>query len=236
LRDAQGRDVTADAQLKASSSQAVLGLDIAYETAGDSDVEWSFGGGVSFSRFDMLQNIERIRTATGAPTKQQIQNYCNATGKCSTALLKTLEETPALLRSMRLTADVTATLWMDTDVTLSGDFYAYQQDPTQVGYFSVAVAGRQSTAGNGIPIAPLRYLVRPEVTHRFGDLSAKLWVQGGHYVESAGGTTAGVGCKVQYKLSKLFRMWLTLSGQNDVDEQGNASKSGSVALGAGYRF
>ena len=78
---------------------------------------------------------------------------------------------------------MTAIVEQDTDLTLSGDYYHYEEDPTQVGFFSVATAGRTLvTGGNGVPIAPLRYLLRPEVVHRFGDFSAKLWVTTGRYV------------------------------------------------------
>src|SRR5439155_173535 len=81
-----------------------------------------------------------------------------------------LQVTPVPLDSERFSANVSATLFTDTDVTLSGDYYVYQQNPAQVGFFTLVAAGR----GAGVPIAPLRYEVRPEVVHRFGDLSARL--------------------------------------------------------------
>src|SRR5205085_7319885 len=89
---------------------------------------------------------------------------------------------PVTLDSERFSANVSATLFTDTDVTLSGDYYVYQQNPAQVGFFTLVAAGR----GAGVPIAPLRYEVRPEVVHRFGDLSARLWVQAGEYVPGTG--------------------------------------------------
>ena len=143
--------------------------------------------------------------------------------------------TPDSLRFARFSAAATATLSVDTDLTLGADYYAYLDDPTQVGIWSVGAAGLM-TIGGGVPVAPVRYLVRPEVAHRFGDFSARLWVQGGHYVESAGGVTGGAGLKLQYKFGKTFRMWLTFSGQTDTADDGTSSRSGTVALGGGYRF
>jgi hypothetical protein len=236
-----GRDTTADALVEAQSGKFSAGFDVGYDTAGESNLEWAFNANISGTHFSSDQRITRVRTASGAASSaQQIRDYCNAPGnrkKCSNALLKALEDLPSTLDSGRISLGATATISQDTDVSLGADYYAYVQDPTQVGFYSVVAVGRSSlSGGNGIPIAPLRWLVRPEVLHRFGAFSAKLWVQGGHYVESAGGTTAGGGLKLQYKFSKVFRMWLTASGQNDVDDLGNNSTSGVFSLGAGYRF
>jgi hypothetical protein len=122
-------------------------------------------------------------------------------------------------------------------VTVSGDYYGYRQDPTQIGFFSLGSSGRmQISGGAGVPIAPLRYLVRPEVAHRMGDLSFRLWVQAGRYVDGAGQTTRGVGARIQYKLTKTFKMWAAASGQRDVDSEGNLSLSSTFSLGLGYKF
>jgi hypothetical protein len=145
------------------------------------------------------------------------------------------EVTPDRLDFARLSAGVTATVSVDTDLALSGDYYAYKDNPTKVGIWSIGTAGLMNIGG-GVPIAPVRYLVRPEVTHRFGAFSARLWLQGGHYVESAGGVTGGAGLKLEYRFSKSFRMWLNLSGQTDAADDGTSTKAGAVGLGGGYRF
>jgi predicted porin len=131
---------------------------------------------------------------------------------------------------------VTMTAWTDTDFTLAGDYYHYQQDPAAVGYYSVAFVGRSANFGNGVPIAPLRFSVRPEVLHRFGAFSVKLWVTAGHYVSGTGESTTGLGAKLQYKFTKKFRLWVTATGQRDIDQNGNPTRSGGLAMGAGYRF
>ena len=149
---------------------------------------------------------------------------------CSSATLRAQAVT---LDSQRLSGSATAVVSQDTDLTLSGDYYVYDQDPAQVGYYSIAAVGR---LGNGLPIAPLQFTVRPEVAHRWGAFSAKIWLQGGRYVAGAGQSTGGGGVRLQYKFSKVFRLWVSGSGQRDVDEQGAETKSGTLALGAGYRF
>jgi hypothetical protein len=125
----------------------------------------------------------------------------------------------------------------DTDVRLFGSYYAYEQDPSQVGYFSVGSAGREQIAGgSGVPIAPLRYLVRPEVVERLGDFSVRLWVQGGRYVAGTAQTTRSAGLKLQYKFTNAFKMWATATGQRDVDSDGAISSTWGGTLGAGYKF
>lgn len=225
----------ANALLRSRTSQLEAGLDLSYDTAGNSPLAWSFGAGVSTNHLETDQQIIRVRTGTGAAaTPQQIRDSC-ATGRirCSRALLAALRAQAVTLDSQRLSGSATAVVSQDTDLTLSGDYYVYDQDPAQVGYYSIAAVGR---LGNGLPIAPLQFTVRPEVAHRWGAFSAKIWLQGGRYVAGAGQSTGGGGVRLQYKFSKVFRLWVSGSGQRDVDEQGAETKSGTLALGAGYRF
>lgn len=236
-------DTSANALIKAVGSEGAAGVNLTWDTGGDTDLEWMLDAGVTLTHFSSDQDVEKVRGARGVTlTPQQALNYCN-THKCPAALVKILMATikggtqSANLDSAKLSLAATATAWRDTDFTLGADFYGYSEDPTQVGFFSLSYTGRGSIGGgSGIPIAPLRTMIRPEVLHRFGDFSLKLWVQAGQYVESTGQSTTGGGVKAVYKFSKTFRMWLTLSGQQDVDDTGVASKSGAVALGAGYRF
>jgi hypothetical protein len=229
---------TADAQVRSETSQLAAGVDVAWDSLGRSDLEWSFTGGVHFSHYDINQSIPQARVNGSALTMAEIEqgtaNYCSANPQRATycrELLGTVSGVPTPLDFERLSAGATATLHRDTDVSLFGDFYVYNQDPTGT-FFGLAAAGR----GPGLPIAPLRYLLRPDVLHRFGDFSARLWLEGGEYVSGTGGTTAGVGLKLQYRFTKAWRAWLTVSGQRDVDAGNNITRSGSLALGAGYRW
>jgi hypothetical protein len=228
----------ADAQLRSATAQFAAGLDISWDSAGRSDLEWSFGAGVQFSHYRIEQDVPTVllngNVVSSAQAQQQASSYCAANPQRQTLcreLLAALAGVDTPLDFERFTGEVTAALYRDTDVSLSGDFYVYNQDPNGT-FFGLAAAGR----GLGLPIAPLRYLVRPEVQHRFGDLSARIWLEGGEYVAGSGGTTAGVGVKLQYRFTKAWRAWLTLSGHRDVDAGDNITRSVTVAAGAGYRW
>jgi hypothetical protein len=232
---------TGTAHIRSLSSEAGGGLDLSYDTSGDSALEWSFSGGVHFTHWNIDQTIPRVTTANGtdlAPPQvvNEINTYCSrhpALKNCGTKVKRELTATPFVLNSIEYSAGATAIVLTDTDLTLSADIYDYAQDPKQEAYASLIFNGR---GGAGVPVAPLRYMIKPEVAHRFGDFSVKAWVQAGEYVQNTGGTTSGAGIKLQYKFSKSFRMWARLLGTKDVDDQGNESKSGAFSLGAGYRF
>ncbi|HYS10802.1 MAG TPA: hypothetical protein VEP66_18835 [Myxococcales bacterium] len=240
LRQADGTELVANAEIRSRTSHLAAGFDAWWDTFGHSDLEWTFTGGLTVSSYDIDQGITRIRTANGTTlTAQELIDQTNAycaahprRTKCGQNVLNALKATPSTLSFERLSAGATARLFQDTDLTLLGDYYVYNQDPSQVGYFGLAAVGREA----GLPIAPLRYLIRPEVAHRFGDLTAKVWVQAGEYVTGTAETTAAIGLRMQYKFSKAFRAWLTVSGQRDVDENGNDSRFGTVSGGLGLRW
>jgi hypothetical protein len=233
-----GATSSANALLRAISSSSELQLTTGFDSNGQSAVEWSLSADVALTRFETDQRIVALQESNGnVASTTAIEKYCQ-THTCSKALLHVLGPQPAAtLDSGKIGLGGSLTFLRDTDLTLSGDYYAYRQDPTQVGYFSVGGAGRMQIAGGtGIPIAPLRYLVRPEVAQRLGDFSIRLWAQAGRYVAETGQTTRGIGIKLQYKFNKAFKMWAMGIGQRDVDSQGGVSRSATFALGAGYRF
>jgi hypothetical protein len=238
--DSQTRAVSADAELRSQTGQFGAGVDVSWDSAGRSDLEWSFTGGVSVSHYAIEQSIPRVQTSTGcvasADTMRSVlAGYCASHPRvagCSPSFRQALNGVPANLDFERLSGGATATLFLDTDVSLLADSYVYNQDPSQIGYAGVAFLGRDT----GLPIAPLRYIVRPEVAHRFGDLTAKLWAQAGEYVTGTAGSTAAIGARVQYRVSSSLRAWVSISGQRDVDSSDNRTRSGSFAAGAGYRW
>ena len=240
VRQANGTETAADALVRSQTSQAGGTFNVSWETTGNSALEWSYGAGVEYSHYDVDQNVSRVRladgtTVTSATLRQDTTAYCQAhplIRNCGQALLTALRATPVTLDSERLSANLTATVFTNTDVTLSGDYYVYEQNPAQVGFFTLVAAGRAA----GVPIAPLRYQVRPEVVERFGDFSAKLWVEAGQYVAGTGQGTAGAGLKLQYKFTKTFRSWAEVSGQRDVDQSDQISRSAAFAAGAAYRW
>ena len=240
LRQANGTETSADALVRSQTSQAGGTFDFSWESAGDSAFEWSYGGSIEYSHYDIDQSIPRVRLADGTTTtsatlRQDTTAYCQAHPEirnCGRALLTALRATPMVLDSGRFSANLTATISTDIDVTLAGDYYVYQQDPTQVGFFTLVAAGRAA----GVPIAPLRYRVRPEVVERFGDFSGKVWVEAGRYMPGTGQSTAGAGVRLQYKFTKTFRSWFEVAGQRDVDQSDQVTRSASFIAGAAYRW
>lgn len=163
-------------------------------------------------------------------------------------------------------AGLIETLYDDTDLVVNAAYYFYNTDPTQIGYFGTATRGRapitgrpessSSSFGGGTPIAPYVFTVQPGVTQRLGKLSAGLNFQFGQYVDpplcATGPSPDGgpvncvsariysyslsVGVKVQYKFTRMFRLWLKADGERDIDSSGAASLSGSIALGGRLTF
>jgi hypothetical protein len=236
--NATGGQVIANDQLRTVSSNSAIDVSASYDSSGDSNLEWGLSTGLTANHYDTDQRIVRLQTDSGKVyTTQQVLASCQASGRCSEALLSALRAQPGSLDSLKFSLGGLLTVYRDTDLSMSVDYYGYKQDPTTAGYFSVGAAGRTSVSGgSGIPIAPLHFLLRPEIAHRFGDFSAKVWVTAGHYVDQTGQTTRGIGTKLQYKFTKTFRLWASAGLQRDIDETGLATNSTSLALGAGYRF
>jgi hypothetical protein len=229
------------AHIRSLSDEIGIGADLSFDTTGTSALEWSFTGGLHFTHWDIDQNIPRVTDAKGAlltntQVRNEVSTYCSRhplLQNCGKRVLRSLAATPFVLNSTEFSGSATAILFADTDLTMSADVYEYAQDPGQEAYASLIFNGR---GGAGVPVAPLRYLVKPEIAHRFGDFSVRAWVQAGEYVQNTGGTTKGAGIKLQYKFTRSFKMWAKLLGSKDVDDQGNETQSSAVSVGAGYRF
>ncbi|MFL5312640.1 MAG: hypothetical protein ACJ79H_19570 [Myxococcales bacterium] len=213
-----GRPANAEGLIRITNDSAYAELLAGYDTAGESPLEWSFTAALALNRFETLQRLEAAQIDRGG------------------LILVNEVRASAELRSARLSGGATATLFGDTDLSLNLDYYAYADDPRSVGYFSVGGAARTGSAGAGVPIAPLHYLVRPEVAHRFGSFSLKLWAQGGRYMPGTGEGTTAAGVKAQYKFTRWFRAWAGVSGQKDVDSARQSTLSGTFTVGAAYRF
>jgi len=228
------QDGSGDALIRATSSNASFEVLAGYDTAGISDLEWSFTGAVSLGRFETRQRIAAAQRSDGTTlTTSELRAECSPVRSRCHALMPAINGLSDELRSARISGSALAIIAGDTDVGISADYYAYFDDPGNVGVFSIGVAGR---FGAGAPIAPLRWLVRPELTRRFGALSLKLSVQAGEYEPRVGQGTTGLGVKAQYRFSRTFRMWLSAAGQRDVAWSGEVSRAGFLALGAAYRF
>jgi hypothetical protein len=234
---AGNKSTTLDAQLRADSSSANAGLSFNYDTAGDGDLEWTFSLGVTGSQLDTTQVVTAVQLRNGTSiSKSQLGTYCTNNPKaCPKTLKAALKERAYTLDSAQLSAGVMATIFEDTDLGVTVDHWLYDQDPTEVGYFSLT-GQKGFSGGGGVPIAPMNSDVRVDLIHRFGAFSVKVNGSVGGYVDGTGGGTYGGGVKLQYKFSKQFRLWLTLAARHDVDDSGADSVSRSGALGAGLRF
>jgi len=232
-----GRAVSAAAPVDVTGSSRSVEFLADYDSGGTSDLEWAFGGAVGLTRDSTFQQVSGLRFADGTVlTADQTRVACALPRSlCPQALLRGLDGNSADLGSARFSLTATATLFRDTDVALGGDYYVYDGDPSRFGYFGVAATRRQPE-GIGAPSAPLRFVVRPEVAHRFGALSLRLWVQAGRYATGVGQSTGAVGARAQMRFGTSFRAWLAASGRNDVDAQGDSAKSATVSVGGAWRF
>lgn len=231
-----GSSVSADGLLRATSSSVGLILSAGYDTAGDSSFETATNGSFSATHLATTQQVAAFQGANGPVSAEAIRSYCaRVPGAKGCRQLNALFRARATeINQFKVSALVAETFALDTDATLNGAYYFYDQDPTQVGYFNIAAFGRTGL-GAGVPIAPLRFTFRPEVTHRFGAFSVSLSYQYLNYVPGDGYGNS-LGLKLQYKFSKAFKAWISASGQSDVDDQGDSTKSSTLALGVRYSF
>jgi hypothetical protein len=213
--------------IEATDTNASLELYGEYDTASElpGDVEWLFAAAIAGNHYGTDQQVGGAVFGTQQLTLEQLRRYCSVPSACSRRLREALAGNHDTLDSVRFSASAIATVLQDTDVGVSGEVYGYMQDPRNAGYF----------LGVG-PIAPLRWLVRPEATHRFGEFSLRGWVQVGRYAGGTAQSTAGIGVRGQYRFGEAFRAWLGVSGQSDVDELGATSRSVVLAVGAGWQF
>jgi len=232
--DATGRTLDGQALIDSKSSQFDGGVDLSYDTAGESGLEWYFSAGIAGTHLSSEQSITRAHI--GTLSFAQLKTACAA--QPGRRVCKALSsQSNVSLDSEKLSLAATATAWRDTDLTVSGDLYHYEEDPQSVLYPSLVAAH----LGMGMPIAPLAWLARVELLHRFGDFSAKVWAQGGKYEAGTADNTKALGVKLQYKFTKSFKMWVSASGQSDIGapdatQPAQESRSGTVAMGGQYRF
>ncbi len=233
-----GAKTTLDAQLRSTAASATGAASIGYDTAGDGALEAAFVATGTINYFDTVQSITQMQTRAGQNvTTQQIGDFC-AAHKCGPQLEAALmTETTKLVQTV-VDGNATAQLYRDTDLTLDGAYYFYNEDPSQLGYFSVAAAGR-TTSGGSAGIAPLQYSAAPSLVHRFGQLMASATVQYGKYVAAEGTDVTGT-LKVQYRFKldrgSRLKLWGKLAASRDVDGTGTEMKSGYAALGAQYTW
>ncbi|HXX32284.1 MAG TPA: hypothetical protein VEJ89_16400 [Myxococcaceae bacterium] len=213
--------------LVSSESQAFGGtLAFGYSTGFEHDLEVAVDGALTVTRFDSEQQIVNgsgnpLPPETCATVRPALRSLC--------ALL--LAEHGTAFTESRIAAGATLTLFRDTDAALSGAYYVYSNDPTEVGYFALATGGRlPTTLGDPIQLIPLLWSIRPGITHRFGEA-----VSLGVYYEfgdgySTEGTTQLLGFRLAVRVSREVRLILRAEGQSFTDGAGVTALSGSLVL------
>lgn len=250
---ADGGTVPLDSLIKANNGSVGAGFVVDFNTAGDSAAETDVSVGVGWTRFSTLQQVAEAQGPQGNVfTGAQLQQYCQRATTAG-ARIACAELAPAFkadgaaFDQFRISGGIVETLFSDTDVGLSGAYYLYDADPTGVGTFSnsLRLKSRTVTAslGAGVPIAPLVYTVRPDLTHRFGPFSAGVNYQHGLYYGTQGYSNS-VGVRLQYRFSRSWKIWLTATVQADTqpaDSTANppittTTTSTQSSIAAGVRF
>ncbi len=151
-----GQTVDALVQTQSSSLGAVasLGYD-SFDENHPHDVDVALDGNVAATRFSTNQAV--VATSGPAPN---------------------VAPAAATLSQARLGATMTFTILEHTDVGVDGAYFLYDaQDPANVGLFDATSSGITTSFGAGIPTAPARWTIQPDVSHRFGLVTVRAYYQ-----------------------------------------------------------
>jgi hypothetical protein len=211
-----------------SSQSKALGGTLAFgiSTGFHRPVEASFDSALAVTRIDSAQQIVN---RSGNPIPPSVCATAAPRYRSLCALLVSAHGTD--FTQSRLSAGATVTLFQKTDVSLSGAYYFYSSDPTQVGFFALATGGRlPANLGEPLPLVPVLWSIRPGLAHRFGEAFSL-----GVYYEfsdsyAAEGTTNLVGLRLALRAGASVRLVLRLEGQSFTDTRGVTSLSGSAVL------
>jgi hypothetical protein len=229
------RTVSIPATIHTTSSSLGALLMAVYATHGDSKWEHGIDLSAQLSRFGVTEKVTVNALQQGA-TQAEVDSFC-ANNQHLDACRVRLQPQNASLFQAKLSLAYIATLFTDNDLGLEFSYYFYDHDPTETGFYSVAVLGRTISLGDTPnAIAPVQWALKPSYVHRFGDrVMLKVWAQYGQYVPGQGYDTAA-GAKVEVKLSKHWKLYLLGQGQRDVDANNTAVGSGSGIFGATWTF
>ena len=190
-----GTGQTVDALVRARSSSMGAVASLGYDSFDENeahDVDVALDGNVAATRFSTDQSV--VATSGQAP------NVAPAT---------------AALSQARLGATMTFTFREHTDVGVDGAYFLYDaKAPADVGLFDATSSGVTTSFGAGIPTAPARWTIQPDVTQRFGVLSVRAYYQYADLAtESAVAHTFGG--KLQLAVGRV-KLYATGSVRSDV--------------------
>jgi hypothetical protein len=232
-------DRTGLLQTVASSYGADVSADYVIGNPLADPLAFSVDADVGWLALTVDQTLEKLENemGTAASSVVRIRTLCNATKvaaevrRCQ-ALAPLLSNGTDTLDEFRLATGGTVTVGGATDVGLHGAYYLYNKDPSEFGYYSSLTSGRTElhniSLGNGVPLAPYLFTVRPDVTQRLGPFSLGLWYQFAVYASDLG-TSQVVGARIQWAIGELWKVWLT--GSVQVDLQPPFSTGSTLAVG-----
>lgn len=226
-RDGEARtvDLTIDSRSYSFGGQLVAG----WTSGGLKNFESTVDVSAGLNRYDIFQ---RVRLGDGAGA-DFVRRVCARRPDLDACRLVDGVSSP--LWQGRFAAAYTATLFLDTDVGVEAAAYAWDADPSSVGYFAPVIAGRQDF-GVGVPVSPLLFSLRPQVVHRFKRVTLRFNYQLGVFTSGLGAMHALTG-KLTWKVAGGLRLSLTVVGQVDVDGSSKYLGAGvSGVLGALYVF
>lgn len=249
------QSVDAEALLKATSSSAGASLSLTYDTMGDSNWETAVELSASPNRLATTQSIEEMVTAQGTTiTREKLLQDCANVYPKQIKLKKTCERlTPltanheASVVSVPITLSIDETIYQNTEVSASGTWYWYSDDPNEVGYFTLASAGRTlpgtttkappntASFGTGVAIAPYAWRSAFAAAQKIGPVKITATVGHAEYLDDAGYNNS-IGLRANWKITKHWRLSASAATQNDVDADGEATRSYSGSAGLKYTF
>jgi hypothetical protein len=208
---------------------------LGYDTAGEGDFETSLSLSLAGTHFSTTEQITALEGPNGGVLgPAALAQFCR-THRCSAQRKALLGQHPDSLGQLSVGASATETLWQDSDVAATFTYYLYSDDPTQIGYFNLASAGRTVSFGSGLPIAPPLWSLRPDLAHRFGPVLVDLAYQHTQYV-AAEGSSDLLGLRIQVKLGKAVKIWASGSAQRDRDWEGKVAPAGAISAGVKVRW
>lgn len=248
-----------DSRIKAVSSSAGGFVSASWETGGDSDFESSVALTAIATRITTKQDVLEITPKSG-PTidPKALDAQCKGATKPDKQTIAVCKRFAGFgktqadsLAQMSVGLSLTETLYTDWDAIVGATVYSYAgKDPNAVGSFSVANKGKGATSGTGatssgghergfgegIDVSPLAWAVNAGVVRRLGPF--KITLAGGYSknyasTEDDPGHNSSLGAKLQYKISDMWRVIASGTGQSSVDETAYATFS--YSLGATVR-
>ncbi|MBS2031407.1 MAG: hypothetical protein JST54_26135 [Deltaproteobacteria bacterium] len=266
LDTAAGTTLPVDSLLRTNASSFGATLTLAYDTMDldaetPSNFEWAFAVNLGAMRLNSQQSIAQLAFYDKLTNRERTlsvsainDTYCPKHPKqpiCKVAA--NLTGQTESLSQFPLEADMTVTLYENTDVGLAVTYFAYSEDPTALGFFTVSAAGRTSRPsgslefGAGMPLAPEQLVVRPDVGHAFGPVYADLYAEYGNYLDDQGHEVA-LGLKLKWRINHNWRIYglAVLSRETpgpgltaDADPQSDATLpviTSAFTLGLRYTF